>query len=127
MHEPIMNDRLVRFHQAKKTVLQQLVEDDRYISARNPQGCVPLISIEHDAMSEHKGGVFFEATIPVAAKMLAKKTHRLATEQEHNDFLRTRDHNDTTNTEPDQKATPTAKTAPRPKNGSGKPGDPAEL
>lgn len=47
-----------------------------------PHNVVPIISIEHYDMMEHQPGVLMEANIPVAAKMLTKHTHRIATPEE---------------------------------------------
>lgn len=49
---------------------------------------VPIISVEKMEMIEHMPGVVMEATIPVAARALAKSTHRIATPEEYDDYKR---------------------------------------
>lgn len=48
-----------------------------------PSGVVPVISVEHFDLIEHKPGVVFEAHPEVAAKLVFKHTHRIATDEEH--------------------------------------------
>lgn len=53
------------------------------LAQTHPRNVVPLISVEKLDMPEHKAGVVLEATIPVAAKALAKSTHKVATDEEY--------------------------------------------
>lgn len=53
---------------------------------KNYGAAVPIISIEHPDMIEHRPGVVVEAFPDVAARMIVKRTHRVATEDEYQTF-----------------------------------------
>jgi hypothetical protein len=60
----------------------QLKEMKAKLAAEFPHGVVPLVSIEHYDLNEHKTGVLTEAHIATAARMVVKRTHRVADETE---------------------------------------------
>ena len=51
-----------------------------------PNGVVPITSVPVFNLTEHKAGVTVEAPYGVAARMMSRGTHRLATPDEHNAF-----------------------------------------
>jgi hypothetical protein len=51
-----------------------------------PTGVVPIVSTEHYDLIEHKPGVVCEATPAIAARMVFRHTHRIATPEEHKSY-----------------------------------------
>lgn len=69
-----------------KQTAKQVQEAAINLAAKYPHGVVPVISIEHPQMAEHKAGAVVEANPYIAARVLVRRTHRLATPEEHEDY-----------------------------------------
>lgn len=56
------------------------------LTAKHRNGVVPIISIEHPEMVEHRPGVVMEATPYVAARCIVRRTHKVASAEEHEEY-----------------------------------------
>ena len=86
MPTPLMTQNLQRFHDSKRKISEELLKEHRF-SAKDHRGAVPIVSVEHPEIMDHQPGVIFLANYDVAARSIAKRTHRVATDDESREFL----------------------------------------